>query len=51
LTTLGYVPGDAGIKDLDAASWDATKVLPLAKAGIIRQHVSFLKDVAEGRWN
>jgi hypothetical protein len=51
LTTLGYVPGDEGIKDLDAASWEATKVLPMAKARILRQHVSFLKDVAEGRWN
>lgn len=50
LTELGYVPGDEGIKDLDAAAWQATKVLPLAKARILRQHAAFLKDVTERLW-
>ncbi|KAJ7850602.1 hypothetical protein B0H13DRAFT_1905584 [Mycena leptocephala] len=50
LTELGYVPSDEGIKDLDAAAWQATKVLPLAKARILRQHAAFLKDITERLW-
>ncbi|KAJ7155294.1 hypothetical protein C8R46DRAFT_1041461 [Mycena filopes] len=51
LQALGYTPGDDGIKDLDAASWAATNVLPLAKGCILRQHGVFWKDVANGLWD
>ncbi|KAJ6568837.1 hypothetical protein B0H19DRAFT_1373283 [Mycena capillaripes] len=51
LIELGYVPGHDGIKDLDAATWEVTKVAPLAKARILRQHGTFLKDVEKGLWN
>jgi hypothetical protein len=51
LTELGYMPGDEGINDLDAASWQGTRVLPLAKSRILRQHQSFLKDAANGLWD
>ncbi|KAJ6536046.1 hypothetical protein B0H19DRAFT_1079579 [Mycena capillaripes] len=37
LSELGYVPGDEGIKNLDTASWQARKVLLLAKARILPQ--------------
>ncbi|KAJ7438218.1 hypothetical protein B0H11DRAFT_2358896 [Mycena galericulata] len=50
LTELGYIPGDDGITDLDDKSWEATKVLPLAKGRILRQHGAFLKDVVNGLW-
>ncbi|KAJ7037749.1 hypothetical protein C8F04DRAFT_1256631 [Mycena alexandri] len=51
LTEIGYIPGDDGIKDLHDDAWTATKVLPLAKGRILRQHVMFLKDVRNGLWN
>ncbi|KAJ7885276.1 hypothetical protein B0H14DRAFT_3128172 [Mycena olivaceomarginata] len=44
LTEIGYIPGDNGIKDLDADAWATTKVLALAKARISRQHTAFLKE-------
>ncbi|KAJ7842585.1 hypothetical protein B0H13DRAFT_2365161 [Mycena leptocephala] len=50
LSELGYVPGDDGIKELDTAMWEVTRVLPLAKARILRQHAAFLKDVTNGLW-
>jgi hypothetical protein len=50
LSELGYVPGDDGIKELDATMWEVTRVLPLAKARILRQHAAFLRDVTNGLW-
>ncbi|KAJ7671819.1 hypothetical protein B0H14DRAFT_3909352 [Mycena olivaceomarginata] len=44
LTEIGYIPGDNGIKDLDADAWATTKVLALAKARISRQHTAFMKE-------
>ncbi|KAJ7716062.1 hypothetical protein B0H16DRAFT_1476962 [Mycena metata] len=51
MNEIGYIPGDNGIKDLDANAWAATKVLPLAKGHILCQHAVFLKDVRNGLWN
>jgi hypothetical protein len=51
LTEIRYIPGDNGIKDLDADAWATTKVLALAKARILRQHTAFLKDIANGLWD
>ncbi|KAJ7483125.1 hypothetical protein B0H11DRAFT_1914864 [Mycena galericulata] len=50
LMELGYVPGDDGITNFDDKSWEATKVLPLAKGRILRQHGAFVKDVVNGLW-
>ncbi|KAJ7937801.1 hypothetical protein B0H13DRAFT_2302271 [Mycena leptocephala] len=47
-TELGYVPGDTAITELPDKAWDATKVSPLAKLRILRQHNAFLKDVLKG---
>ncbi|KAJ7452598.1 hypothetical protein FB451DRAFT_1409284 [Mycena latifolia] len=48
---LGYVPGDDEINHLTEVVWEATKVLPLAKTRILRQHTKFMKDVSDGLWN
>ncbi|KAJ7443369.1 hypothetical protein FB451DRAFT_1413706 [Mycena latifolia] len=48
---LGYVPGDDEINHLTDVAWEATKVLPLAKTRILRQHAKFMKDVSDGLWN
>ncbi|KAJ6465258.1 hypothetical protein DFH09DRAFT_1381957 [Mycena vulgaris] len=51
LTELGYTPGDEGLLELDASVWATTKVLPLAKGRILRQHAKFIRDVSEGLWS
>lgn len=51
LTELGYIPGDDGIKQLEKEEWEASRVLPLAKGRILRQHDAFLKDVSRGLWD
>lgn len=48
LKELGYVPGDEGIQELSKEIWDTTKVLPLPKGRILRQHAKFVKDVKHG---
>jgi hypothetical protein len=51
LAKLGYEPGDNGLKTLDKETWEAVKVLPLAKGRILCQHDTFLKDIRAGFWD
>lgn len=51
LKELGYVPGDEGIEELPKEVWEMTKVLPLPKGRILRQHAKFVKDVKDGLWD
>ncbi|KAJ6531364.1 hypothetical protein DFH09DRAFT_1370535 [Mycena vulgaris] len=51
LSELGYIPGDSGIDDLTDSDWKATKVSPLARGRILRQHAAFLDDVSKGKWD
>ncbi|KAJ7460444.1 hypothetical protein B0H11DRAFT_2198948 [Mycena galericulata] len=51
LKELGYIPGDIGLTELTADDWAATKISPLGKGRILRQHAAFLKDVSDGAWD
>ncbi|KAJ7112243.1 hypothetical protein C8R44DRAFT_741937 [Mycena epipterygia] len=51
LKELGYVPGDEEIEELPKEVWEMTKVLPLPKSRILRQHAKFVKDVKNGLWD
>jgi hypothetical protein len=51
LIELGYVPSDHGIRELGDDVWQATKVLPLAKAQFLCQHTAFLGDASKGLWD
>ncbi|KAJ6454364.1 hypothetical protein C8R45DRAFT_1189504 [Mycena sanguinolenta] len=51
LVELGYIPGDDGITDVDAATWESVKVAPLARGRILRLHSIFLKDIEKGLWD
>ncbi|KAJ7458716.1 hypothetical protein B0H11DRAFT_1924714 [Mycena galericulata] len=51
LEELEYIPGDVGLTELTADDWATTKISPLGKGRILRQHAAFLKDVSDGAWD